>query len=156
MGRIYLAGGCFWGVEKYISMIKGVTETNVGYANGITENPTYKEVCTQKTGHAETVRVDYDESVISLSHLLYKFLSVIDPFSVNKQGEDEGPQYRSGIYYENDAQLPQIREVLLEIEQKHGKTPAVEVLPIQNYYPAEEYHQKYLEKNPSGYCHIKF
>lgn len=156
MERIYLAGGCFWGVEKFLAMQNGVVSTNVGYANGITENPTYKEVCSKTTGHAETVRVEYDNNIISLGTLLSRFLSVIDPFSINKQGGDEGPQYRTGIYYENEAQIPQIMQALFEVEKTHGKKTAVEVLPIQNYYPAEEYHQKYLEKNPGGYCHIKF
>ena len=153
MKTIYLAGGCFWGVQRFIDSAKGIIETEVGYANGRTKNPTYEEV-KKGSGHAETVKVVYDEAILSLSHLLAEFLSVIDPFSINKQGEDEGIQYRTGIYYLDKEDLQVIEEALKKIEDKFDEKSAVEVQKLDNYYPAEEYHQKYLEKNPNGYCHI--
>ncbi len=151
---IYLAGGCFWGTEKYLSGIKGIIKTDVGYANGNTENPTYEEVCGNNTGHAETVRIVYDPKVISLSFLLTLYYDVIDPTSVNKQGGDTGTQYRTGIYYIDDKDRQIIRDSIAGLQKKYDKPIAVEVLPLKNYYPAEEYHQKYLDKNPNGYCHI--
>ena len=154
MKTIYLAGGCFWGVEKFLESAKGVVETEIGYANGPYLNPTYEEVRYKQTGHAETVKVIYDETLLSLRHLLKEFLSVIDPFSLNKQGEDEGIQYRTGIYYVDEKDLPIIEEMIKEVEDKFGEESKVEVLPLKNYSKAEEYHQKYLDKNPKGYCHI--
>ena len=154
MKTIYLAGGCFWGTEKYLSLIPGVADTNVGYANGNTENPSYEDVKHRQSGHAETVRVKYDETKISLKRLLEKYFEVIDPVSVNKQGEDEGIQYRTGIYYTDESDLPVIRQVCEKVALEHAKPLAVEVLPLVQYFEAEEYHQKYLDKNPKGYCHI--
>jgi methionine-S-sulfoxide reductase len=154
MKTIYLAGGCFWGLQKFLDSGDGIIETEVGYANGPYLNPTYEEVRYQQTGHAETCRVQYDEEKVPLSHLLERFLSVIDPFSTNKQGEDEGIQYRSGIYYTSEEDLPCIQTVLTSFEKEKGQKTAVEILPLKNFSPAEEYHQKYLEKNPGGYCHI--
>jgi peptide-methionine (S)-S-oxide reductase/peptide methionine sulfoxide reductase msrA/msrB len=151
---IYLAGGCFWGTEKYFASIQGVSETSVGYANGLTQNPSYEEVCHHDTGHAETVKVIYDANVISLSFLLDLYYQVIDPTSVNKQGPDTGTQYRTGIYYIDKEDLTVIEESIKEL-QKHYEAPiAIEVAPLENYYTAEEYHQNYLDKNPGGYCHI--
>lgn len=152
--KIYFAGGCFWGLEKFFSLINGVTETSVGYANGNTENPTYKEVCKDDTGYAETVEVEYDEDVISLDILIMLFFTVIDPTSLNKQGGDEGTQYRTGIYYVNEDDKQIITSLLKEEQKKYTDTIVVEVLPLKNYYLAEDYHQDYLEKNPTGYCHI--
>ena len=152
---IYLAGGCFWGCQKYFDLIPGVTETEVGYANGLTENPTYEAVC-RDSGHAETVRVTYDPDILPLRALLDAYFKVIDPVSVNRQGHDEGIQYRTGIYFTDESDLPTIRGALSDLAQNYAQPLAVECLPLQNFYPAEEYHQKYLEKNPSGYCHIKF
>lgn len=151
---VYLAGGCFWGTEKYLSGIQGVLNTSVGYANGNTENPTYEEVCHNNTGHAETVRVVYDSTRIDLPFVLNLYYDVINPTSVNKQGADEGSQYRTGIYYVEEEDLPVIKESIQELQKKYEKPIAIEVLPLKNYYLAEEYHQKYLDKNPSGYCHI--
>jgi len=151
---IYLAGGCFWGAEKYLSLIPGVVDTNVGYANGNTEHPSYEDVKYHHTGHAETVRVKYDETKISLEKLLEKYFEVIDPVSLNKQGEDEGVQYRTGIYYTDRADLTAINKVYEKIAEEHEEPLAVEVLPLTQYFEAEEYHQKYLDKNPAGYCHI--
>ncbi len=150
---IYLAGGCFWGCQKYFDLLPGVVETEVGYANGPTAAPTYQEVKAH-AGHAETVRVVYDPAALPLEKLLDAYFRVIDPTSVNRQGEDEGVSYRTGIYYDDASLLPEIEaRVSLEAE-KLGRPLAVEVEPLTQYAPAEEYHQKYLDKNPGGYCHI--
>lgn len=154
MKTIYLAGGCFWGTEHYLKMIHGVVDTEVGFANGKTDNPTYKEVYTDTTGHAETVKVVYDPEVVSLNLLLELYFKAIDPLSLNKQGEDTGTRYRTGIYYVDAADKAVIDMVFREEEQKAGACLAVEVLPLQNFWPAEEYHQDYLSKNPQGYCHL--
>ena len=153
MKTIYLAGGCFWGVQKYFDQFDGVIRTEAGYANGPDKAPSYQEVCAD-SGHAETVRIDYDESVITLSELLDKYFLVIDPVSVNRQGHDEGIQYRTGVYYTDESQLDAIRTVYSREEAKAGAKLAVAVEKLKNFYSAEEYHQKYLEKNPGGYCHI--
>ncbi|MGN6714077.1 peptide-methionine (S)-S-oxide reductase MsrA [Anaerocolumna jejuensis] len=152
--EIYLAGGCFWGTEKYLSGIQGVLATSVGYANGNTENPTYQEVCHNNTGHAETVKVVYDSEKIDLAFILNLYYDVINSTSVNKQGADMGSQYRTGIYYVTEEDLPVIKASIQELQKKYEKPVAIEVLPLRNYYLAEEYHQKYLDKNPGGYCHI--
>lgn len=152
--EIYLAGGCFWGLEKYLSLIPGIEHTQVGYANGKTINPTYEEVCHNNTGHAETVKVVYNPGRISLAELLELYYEVIDPVSVNRQGADAGEQYRTGIYYINDRDLPVIEKSIEKLQQKYEKPVAIEVKPLMNYSPAEDYHQKYLDKNPNGYCHI--
>ena len=151
---IYLAGGCFWGTEKYLSELEGVVTTEVGYANGRTENPSYEDVCYKNTGHAETVKVEYDASILPLKDLLKLFYEVIDPVSINRQGNDVGTQYRTGIYYVDETDLPIIKESLKELKREYPVPLAIEVEPLSNYYPAEEYHQKYLDKNPGGYCHI--
>lgn len=154
MKEIYLAGGCYWGVEKYLSNIKGVMETTVGFANGDTHHPTYEQVRYENTGHAETVKVIYDENQVPLTVLLKLFYRIIDPVSVDKQGEDEGHQYRTGIYFTHKEDEDVICASLDELEQKVGETLAVEACPLEHFYDAEEYHQKYLDKNPSGYCHV--
>lgn len=151
---IYLAGGCFWGSEKYIGLIKGVVETEVGYANGNTENPTYEDVCRRNTGHAETVKVVYDPRELTLENLLNFFYKVIDPTAVNRQGNDIGSQYRTGIYYVDEEDEAVISASLHELQKEYTQALAVELMKLKNYYPAEEYHQKYLDKNPGGYCHI--
>jgi len=162
---IYLAGGCFWGTQKFFDQFHGVVSTEVGYANGPDDvnspddknspasAPTYQDVC-NNSGHAETVRIDYDDSVLSLTDLLNYYFLVIDALSVNKQGGDVGIQYRTGIYYTSEDQLPEIEAVYREQEEKAGAKLAVELEPLRNFYSAEEYHQKYLDKNPGGYCHI--
>lgn len=152
--NIYLAGGCFWGTEHYFKQIEGVTETRVGYANGHTPDPTYKEVYTDTTGYAETVCVRYNPDIVSLEFLLRMFFMAIDPVSLNKQGGDEGTRYRTGIYYTDEGDLPVIEKVFAAEQAKHSEPLAVEKLPLQNFYPAEEYHQDYLDKNPTGYCHL--
>lgn len=151
---IYLAAGCFWGAEKYLKLIEGVTFTEVGFANGNTENPTYKEVYTDQTGYAETVHLRYNPAVVSLRFLLEMYFKAIDPTSLNKQGEDEGTRYRTGIYYADIADRSVIDDVMAGEAKKYGLPLQVEVEPLRNFYPAEEYHQDYLDKNPSGYCHL--
>ncbi len=153
MNTIYLAGGCFWGLQKFFDQFDGVISTEVGYANGPDRAPTYQEVC-DDSGHAETVKVEYDEERISLEQLLDYYFMVIDPLSLNKQGHDEGIQYRTGIYYTDERQITKIEQKYKEIEERAGQKLAVVVEPLRNFFSAEEYHQKYLEKNPNGYCHI--
>ncbi|MDR0905332.1 MAG: peptide-methionine (R)-S-oxide reductase MsrB [Oscillospiraceae bacterium] len=154
MKIIYLAGGCFWGVEKYIALIPGVVNTSVGYANGNTENPSYEDVCRRGTGHAETVEVTYDEKVLPLTRLLDLYAEVIDPTSVNRQGGDVGTQYRTGVYYTDEADAAIIRGWLVLLGESLTAPVAVECEQLWNFYVAEEYHQDYLDKNPNGYCHI--
>ncbi len=153
MKTIYLAGGCFWGTQKFFEQFDGVLRTEVGYANGPDEAPSYQDVC-RGSGHAETVRIDYDEARISLTRLLEYYFLTIDPLSVDRQGGDAGHQYRTGIYYTEDAQLGEIRAVYDREAEKAGAPLAVELLPLGNFFPAEDYHQNYLDKNPGGYCHI--
>lgn len=154
MKTIYLAGGCFWGIQKYMDQFEGIIETTVGYANGFTEYPKYEDVKAQKTGHSETVKVDYNEQVITLAEILKHFYVVIDPTSLNKQGEDEGTSYRCGIYYTDQNDLTSIQEITNLEQAKYDKPFVIEIEPLKNYYLAEDYHQKYLDKNPNGYCHI--
>lgn len=152
--EIYLAAGCFWGAEHFFKQIDGVTLTQVGFANGNTDNPTYKEVYTDTTGYAETVRLQYDPLKVGLDFLLEMYFKAVDPTSLNKQGEDEGTRYRTGIYYVDPTDLPFINYAMSEEAKKYGLPLCVEVLPLRNFYPAEEYHQDYLAKNPDGYCHL--
>ena len=153
MSTIYLAGGCFWGLEEYFARIDGVEKTSVGYANGQVETTNYQLL--KETDHAETVEVVFDGSLVSLRDILLYYFRVIDPFSVNKQGNDRGRQYRTGIYFVEEQQVPVIQEVMEEQSAFFGgRRLAVEVQPLKHYIPAEEYHQDYLKKNPGGYCHI--
>ena len=154
MAEIYLAGGCFWGTEQYMGGIPGVISTDVGYANGKTENPSYEQVCRNDTGHAETVHVVYNPAKVSLAFLLELYYQAVNPISVNRQGGDTGSQYRTGIYYVDSADEPIIRNSIQKLQKKYDQPIAIEVKTLQNYYLAEEYHQKYLDKNPNGYCHI--
>lgn len=151
---IYLAGGCFWGIEAYISRILGVAKTTVGYANGKIKHPTYEEVCSSYTNHVECVKVDYDAKILPLKKLLEEFFKIIDPTSLNKQGNDVGTQYRTGIYYRNNTDKAIIRNFINKKQKEYSKEIVTQILPLTCFYPAETYHQKYLEKNPSGYCHI--
>ena len=152
--EIWFAGGCFWGLEKYFSGIHGVLAVSVGYANGKVTFPTYAEVCTGTTGCAETVHVVYDPLKSPLSRLLGLYMNVIDPTSLNRQGPDIGTQYRTGIYYIDDADLPAINAEIKKADAASNDPVVVEVMPLVSYYLAEEYHQEYLKKNPAGYCHI--
>lgn len=151
---LYLAGGCFWGLEEYMQRIHGVYDVTSGYANGNTENPTYEDLLYRNTGHAETVHVRYDPDETDMRTLLLYYFRVIDPTSLNKQGNDRGSQYRTGIYYTDEAQIPIINEVIAEEQEKYSKEIVVEVEMLDGYYLAEDYHQDYLKKNPNGYCHI--
>ncbi len=153
MKTIFLAGGCFWGVQKFFDQFDGVVSTEAGYANGPDVRPGYQDV-RAGSGHAETVKVAYDESRITLTELLARYFMIIDPLSLNRQGEDAGIQYRTGIYYTEPGQLPEIDAAFRAEEEKAGAPLAVEKMPLRNFFTAEEYHQKYLDKNPGGYCHI--
>ena len=152
--EIYLAAGCFWGAEHYLKLLNGVTFTETGFANGDTANPTYEEVYTDATGFAETVHLCYNPHRIPLADLLEMYFQCIDPTSLNHQGEDHGTRYRTGIYYADDADRDTILLVYNAEAQKHAQPLQVEVLPLKNFYRAEEYHQDYLAKNPNGYCHL--
>lgn len=154
MRRIILAGGCFWGVEAYFKQLKGVVHTSTGYANGNIENPSYKEVCNGIATHAEAVEVVFDPKVTSLSKIFEHFFRIIDPTSLNKQGNDIGVQYRSGIYFEDEEDKQEALAYIKKEQEKYSKPIVVAVEPLENYYLAEDYHQDYLEKNPGGYCHI--
>ena len=150
MKTIYFAGGCFWGIEKYLGKIHGVTATEVGYANGASASAAYGD----GSGYAEAVRVDYDPSVAPLPFLLRLFYLAMDPTTVNRQGNDVGTEYRSGIYYTDPSDRPIIDASLAKLQTRLGKPIAIETGPLKNYTRAEDYHQKYLQKNPGGYCHI--
>ena len=154
MKEIHLAGGCFWGLEEYMDRLPGVFDVTSGYANGTTENPKYEDVLYKNTGHAETVHVRYDSEVVDLRTLLLYYFRVIDPTSVNKQGNDVGSQYRTGIYYTDESQLEVINKIIADEQANYTKPIVVQVEPLKHYYLAEEYHQDYLKKNPNGYCHI--
>lgn len=154
--EIYYAGGCFWGVAEYFSRIPGVMEAEAGYANGETENPGYEDVCRGDTGHAETVRVRYDPEVVSLEILTDRFFQIIDPTSRNRQGNDVGTQYRTGIYYVDPLDRPVLKQGMDRVRAVQSRPLATELQPLHSFYPAEEYHQAYLQKHPGGYCHIDF
>ena len=154
LSEIYFAGGCFWGTEHFMKQIKGVKATETGYANGNIKNPSYEEVCSGNTGFAETVKVSYDPQEVSLELLTDLYLKTIDPTSINRQGNDRGTQYRTGIYYTDPKDITVINKAIKNIAGKYNKPIAVEVKPLSNFYKAEDYHQDYLDKNTGGYCHI--
>ena len=156
MKTIYFAGGCFWGTQHFFAQVGGVKEAVTGYANGNTANPKYEEVYTDTTGFAETVKVTYNPSRISLEELTDLFFCIIDPLSLNRQGHDEGTRYRTGIYYTDPAERAAIEKVYRREEKKAGVPLVVELEPLRNFFPAEERHQDYLAKNPDGYCHLPF
>lgn len=146
MKTIYFAGGCFWGTEHFFKQIDGVAATTAGYANSSVPDPTYKQVCSGATGAAETVEVSYDPERIDLPTLINMYFLTIDPTSVNRQGNDRGTQYRTGIYYTDSTQQRIALDAVKALEKRIGRQAAVEVKPLQNFYPAEEYHQDYLDK----------
>lgn len=154
MKEVYFAGGCFWGTEHYIKQIRGVISTEVGYANGNTLNPTYEEVYTDTTGYAECVRVAFDEEILSLAKVVELYFHSVDPLSLNRQGNDIGTRYRTGIYYTDDNDRSIIEEIYRQVEQSVGTPIVVELEALRNFYSGEEYHQDYLDKNPGGYCHL--
>ncbi|MCD1146953.1 peptide-methionine (S)-S-oxide reductase MsrA [Peptoniphilus sp. KCTC 25270] len=155
MKTIYLAGGCFWGVEEYFQRTKGILDTSVGYVNSKKENPTYEEVCSGRTKAAEGVSLSYDENIISLKEILNHFYRIIDPFSLNRQKMDIGTQYRTGLYYTNEEEKLEFEQFLKEKQKLEKRKIVIEVEPLENFYLGEEYHQRYLQKNPNGYCHIR-
>ena len=156
MKTIYFAGGCFWGTQHFFAQVGGVKEAVCGYANGNTLNPKYEEVYTDTTGFAETVKVTYNPARIGLKELTELFFCIIDPLSLNRQGHDEGTRYRTGIYYTEPEEQEVIKEVYAREEARIGQPLVVELEPLRNFYPAEERHQDYLDKNPDGYCHLPF
>lgn len=164
---IFLAGGCFWGTQHYLKQINGVLETQTGFANGnsatqrrsgadgvVVEHPTYEQVYTDRTGYAETVRVVYDPDVLPLRRLVELYFLCIEPTSLNRQGEDEGTRYRTGIYYIDPEDYSTIDDVYREVQHGYSSPLAVEVEPLESFEPATEYHQDYLDKHPDGYCHL--
>jgi peptide-methionine (S)-S-oxide reductase len=148
--------GCFWGVEAAFQRIPGVIETAVGYSNGHTENPTYKDVCTDETGHAEVVQVTFDPAKVSFAQLLDAFWGLHDPTQINRQGPDFGKQYRTAIFFHSPAQEAQAKAAVaaLQASGKFKRPIATEITPAGKFYRAEEYHQKYLEKRGASSCHI--
>lgn len=155
--EIYVAGGCYWGVDAWMERIVGVYATESGFANGFDSEPvTYKQVCTGATGHTEAVYIQYDPTKITLKDLLHEFFAIIDPTLLNRQAGDIGTQYRTGIYFVDPADLPIIEDVIGLEQVKHAKPIVTEVMALSNYCAAEEAHQNYLEKKPNGYCHISF
>ncbi len=152
--EIFFAGGCFWGTAHLMSLVPGVTEATAGYANSTVPNPTYQQVCTGRTGAAETVRVIYDDTQVGLTDLLGLYFKSIDPTSLNRQGGDRGTQYRTGIYYTDPADAEVVDTCLATLQRRYRVPLAIESGPLENFYPAEEYHQDYLVKNPGGYCHV--
>lgn len=152
--KIYLAGGCFWGTQHLFSMVPGVNESIAGYANSLIANPSYKEVCTGKTDAAETVEIVYDSDAVGLTELLQLYFKSIDPTTLNRQGNDIGTQYRTGIYYVDSSDKPVIDAAVATLQRRYSVPLALEVKQLENFYPAEDYHQDYLEKNPNGYCHV--
>lgn len=153
MKQIYFAGGCFWGVERLMSLVPGVTDATSGYANGTLDNPTYEQVVRGNTGHRETVRVTYDPALMDAEALIQLYYEVIDPTVKDQQGNDRGTQYQTGIYY-TDEETGRIAERLTAGERAKHKAFHVEVKPLSAFWEAEEYHQDYLIKNPTGYCHV--
>ena len=153
---IYFAGGCFWGTQHFFAQVNGVREAVCGYANGNTQNPKYEEVYTDTTGFAETVKVTYNPARIGLEELTDLFFCIIDPLTLNRQGHDEGTRYRTGIYYTDPAERAVIEKVYAREEARLGQPLVVELEPLKNFFPAEERHQDYLDKNPDGYCHLPF
>lgn len=154
MKKIWLAGGCFWGVEAYFQQLKGVIDTNVGYGQGSLASPTYEDVCSGETGHTEICEITYDERILPLNKVLDHFFRIIDPTTLNRQGPDRGTQYRTGIYYLDNDDKDIIEEFIKQMQSSYDKPIVVESEPVQNFSLAENYHQDYLFKTPNGYCHV--
>lgn len=155
MKTIYLAAGCFWGSQAFYKKMRGIISTNVGYANGNIDNPSYHDLKTGKATHAETVKIEYDEKKISLEKIISYYLEIIDPYSVNHQGGDYGLQYRTAVYYVDEESGKFVKDFLDREEKKLGRGKfAIQVEKLNQYFSAEDYHQDYLDKNPTGYCHV--
>lgn len=153
---VVVAGGCYWGVEEYYRRLEGIIDTQVGFAQGHTENPNYEEVCAADTNHAEVVFLSYNPAAISLEAILDHLFRIIDPTSLNKQGNDVGTQYRCGVYYTTDDEKQTITDFIKQKQADYKRPIVVEVEHLNTFWSADEYHQKYLVKNPSGYCHVDF
>lgn len=153
--EIYFAGGCFWGTEHLFQQVRGVVGTEVGYANGKTKNPTYEEVVSHTTGFTETVKVKYDADQVDLKLLIELYFKSIDPTTLNRQGNDVGDNYRSGIYFTDKNTEATVKAEVEKLAKNYSKPVVVEVETLKNFYSAEDYHQDYLDKNPGGYCHIE-
>ena len=151
---IYFAGGCFWGVEHFFKGVDGVVSATPGYANGSVDNPSYEQVYTDTTGHVETVKVVYDDARVSLERLLKLFFASIDPLDTGGQGHDRGTRYRTGVYYSDPSDLPVLEAGFAALRSRLGVSPATELLRLKGFWPAEERHRDYLDKNPGGYCHL--
>ncbi len=154
MKKLVLAGGCFWGVEEYYRRLNGTHETRVGYAQGIKPAPSYQDVCTGLTHHAEVVEVTYDETILPLEKVMEHLFRIIDPTSLNRQGHDIGTQYRTGVYPTDEADLQAVKAYVAQRQADYRKPIVLEVEPLRDFWDAETYHQKYLVKNPGGYCHV--
>jgi methionine-S-sulfoxide reductase len=156
MERVLFAGGCFWGVQYYFDQVPGVTRTTVGYTGGSTENPTFEEVCSHTTGHAEAVLIEYDPSAVSYETLVRQFFRMHDPTQLNRQGPDIGDNYRSAIFYFDDAQKATAEAIKKELQSSYNKPIVTEITPAGPFYEAEGYHQKFTERTGRGMCHIEF
>ncbi len=155
MDTAVFAGGCFWGIEKAFLDVPGVVDAESGYTGGVRENPTYEQVCTGATGHAEAVRVTYDPTIVSYEEIVRKFFTIHNPTERNRQGPDVGSQYRSAIFYVTEEQRDDAQNVIAELSPKYYPEAIVtEVVPLADFYRAEEYHQRYFEKHPNVVCHI--
>lgn len=152
MNTLWIAGGCFWGVEAYFKQIKGIVKTETGYLNGNSAQTNYQKVC-QGSGHAEVVQITYNHNQITLADIFKLFINIIDPFQINGQGNDIGIQYRTGLYTKDKQILSDLKKLLKAWEKSHKPTP-IEIKPVINYVKAENMHQDYLKQNPNGYCHI--
>ena len=153
--KIIFAGGCFWGVQNYFSQVRGIINTRVGYTQGIREFPNYEEVCSGATGHTEAVEVEWQTDKTNLNKLLDHYFNIVDPTTLNSQAMDVGTQYRSGIYYYDTRDKEIILKYIEKIKGFYFDEIVTEILPAKEFWDAEDYHQMYLDKNPSGYCHIK-
>jgi len=154
MKKIWLAGGCFWGVEAYFQQLKGVLDTRVGYGQGETDDPTYQQVCSGTTGYTEVCELTYDEVIIPLDKVLEHFFRIINPTTLNRQGADRGSQYRTGVYYADEAEREVIVHFIENMQAYYNDEIVVEVEPVMNFHLAEEYHQQYLQHTSGGYCHV--
>lgn len=154
--KAIFAAGCFWGVQYYFDQIPGVIKSTVGYTGGQAENPTYEQVCTKQTGHAEAVLVEFDPKQVTYPALLKHFFRMHDPTQLNRQGPDVGDQYRSALFYFDDAQRQVAEQILSEVQLQHDKKVVTQITPATEFYVAEGYHQKYTQKTGHGMCHIPY
>jgi len=153
--KVLFGGGCFWGVQHYFDKVKGVVKTSVGYVNGKTKQPTYEQVCKGNSEHVEVCKIEYDPNFTKLKYLMEHFVTICDTSTLNRQGNDTGTQYRSGVYYFDELDKNDIIQFFEAFKKRNNNKPFyTEILPVQEYWNAEDYHQEYLDKNPGGYCHI--